>query len=172
MLRLLGVLFIFMGSFGYGLTYREQCRKRCEELINLELIFKILQSEITYKKQPLPSACREIGTRLGGREGKTLLEISQEMESGKGRAFGEVWEEKWTSYGEGSYLEQQEKEILLGFSSFAGYADENMQQEILKQHEETISRIRKGVEEESREKKKLVMTLSLSVGALLTILLL
>lgn len=172
MLRLLGVIFIFLGSLGYGLAYGEQQKKRCKELINLELIFKMMQSEITYKKQPLPCACREIGRKLGGREGKILQNISDEMASGRGRSFGDIWEEQWRIYGESSSLEPSEKEILLGFSSFAGYADENMQQGILKQHEENIGRIRKRVEEEGGEKKKLVMTLSLSVGALLTILLL
>ncbi|MBQ3105688.1 MAG: stage III sporulation protein AB [Lachnospiraceae bacterium] len=172
MLYFLGIFCIMTGAFGYGKAYMYRQKSHVLLLYRMESIFRLMQSEITYKKQSLPQACLEIGKRMPEKEGEILTEIGRQAQDGSGRGFREIWKEYWEVYLRDSPLELEERRILLEISQFTGYEDEHIQQEMLERQKERFADIRKRKEDKNREQNKLVMTLSLSAGALLILLLL
>ena len=172
MFRLLGVLLIIGGMTGLGQLYVQNIRFRIEELERWEYIFQLFQSQITYKKQPLPLACKEIGRKIRTKEGDILVSIGENIGNGQGGGFQKEWEKNWKLYLQDSYLSQEEKNGVLEFGTFTGFEEEMLQNNMLKQQQEKMKKFRFQVEEENREKKRVVMLLSSCAGILLVLVLL
>ena len=172
MFRLLGAVLVIGGMTGMGLLYEEKIRIRLEELERWEYIFQLFQSQITYKKQSLPFACKEIGKKIQTGEGETLIKIGEKIGNGEGNGFLKEWENSWKSELQNSYLSEEEKKCVLEFGSFTGFEEEMLQNNMLKQHQEKMKHFKFKVWEETREKKRVVMLLSSCAGILLVLILL
>lgn len=171
MLRLLGVILILGGMWGVGARYLEREKNRIQLLEKWEYIFSLLESEITYKKQPLSLAGREIGIKVKGEEGKILQKISEEIENGQGESFFYIWQEQWEDYLKKSNLAREEQDTIRDFSTFIGYEEEKLQNEMISMQKEKIKAFRIRVQEENREKQRIVLLLSSCGGILLVLVL-
>lgn len=172
MFRLLGGILIIGGMTGLGRLYVKNIQLKIEELERWEYIFQLFQSQITYKKQPLPLACREIGGKISTKEGAVLVNIGEKIGNGQGAGFRKEWEKHWQPYLQDSYLSQEEKNCVLEFGTFTGFEEEMLQNNMLKQQQEKIRNFRLQVQEETREKKRVIMLLSSCAGILLVLILL
>ena len=171
MLDLLGGILIIMGTTGFGYLYMEKERKRMELLERIIYLFSLLKSEITYKKQPLPHACRVCGEKIR-EEGRLLKEIAEKIEEGEGERFGEVWKSKWKEYLKGSSLTPEEKSRVLDFSSFIGYEEEELQEKMMEYQCKEFTLQADKVREELEKKKRVVILLSSCLGILFVLILL
>lgn len=171
MLDLLGSILIIGGMTGFGFLYLEKEKKRMDELGHVAYLFMLLKSEVSFKKQPLPCACRTSGEKLQERIGKVLKEIADEMDTGRG-GFKELWKEKWKIYLRTSFLSQEEQKKVLNFSGFIGYEEESMQENMMEQQVEEFTRLKDRVREELEKKRKVVLTLSSCMGILFVLILL
>ncbi|MGN0306413.1 MAG: stage III sporulation protein AB [Lachnospiraceae bacterium] len=171
MLNLLGGILVIGGMTGFGFLYLEKEQKRVEELQRLAYLFKLLKSEITFKKQPLPYACRDSGEKIKEKEGELLEKIAEEMEEG-GRSFQEIWRGRWKEQLKASALLEAEKQKVLGFSSFVGYEEEALQKNMMECQIEEFTLLADKVREELEKKKRVVLLLSSCMGILFVLILL
>jgi len=62
--------------------------------------------------------------------------------------------------------------MVLDFSIFIGFENQEMQEKMLVSQREKWKKVRERVQEESREKRKIIMLLSFSTGVLIVLILL
>ena len=85
MLQILGAIMIIGGVIGLGYDYAEKEQRKIVFAETWEYIMYMFLSEITYKKQPLSLACKEIGEKTEGEEGRFLKAISERAEKRKAK---------------------------------------------------------------------------------------
>ncbi|MBQ9990773.1 MAG: stage III sporulation protein AB [Lachnospiraceae bacterium] len=172
MLDLLGSILIIGGMTGLGILYLEKERQQMGELEQFSYLFRLLKSEISFKKQPLPFACRCAGEKIKGEKGRILKEIAGEMDGGSGRSFSQLWKEKWGSFLQTSCLTCEEQQRVVDFSAFVGYEEESMQENMMEHQIEEFRRLAERKREELEKKKRVVMLLCSCIGILFVLILL
>jgi stage III sporulation protein AB len=164
-------MLVMAGMTGFGLALREKEEKRVEELITWEYIFRLLEGQISYQRQPLPLACMEIGAKVGSKEGKMLRQLGEAMEAGQEYSFVPAWNRKWQEYRKLSFLTKAEQAMVGEMAVFTGIEEEDLLKSLLERQQERIGSYRKKLQEEEREKKRIILWLS-SFGGLLLVLIL
>lgn len=170
-MQILGALFIIFGGLGVGYGYAEKERKKIALIEKWECIMYLFLSEITYKKQPLCLACREIGERTEGEEGIFLKHIGERMEERKAKGFGSIWQEECIRYFNREKISEEEQVLLLEFGVLTGFEDEDMQKKMIEKQGEKWKKIRLQKQEEYQERKRLAMILSSCVGIMIVLIL-
>ena len=64
MLRLVGALFLVIGSVGMGAWIKERLKGKLEEVYQIRHIFQLFQNEIIYSRASLPEACLRISGQV------------------------------------------------------------------------------------------------------------
>ena len=172
MLQLLGGVLIISGMLGLGMSYLEKEKQRIATLEKWEYITELYVNEILFKKQPLSLASMEIGKKIRGIEGKVLHSIGEKLQNGQEDFFADIWKKEWKNSRKEMVLSKEEMELILQFQSFTGFENEEIQKKMILVQQEKWKKIRERVQEENREKKKIVMLLSFSVGMLIVLILL
>lgn len=172
MLQVLGSLFIIMGTLGLGIRYLDKERQRVHFLEKWEYITELFISEVTYHKQPLSLASIEIGKKIGGTEGERLKIIGERIRDGDQHSFSEIWNKEWSGALKKIPLKREEKIMVLEFSVFIGFENQEMQEKMLISQREKWKKVRERAQEEGQEKRKIVMLLSFSIGILIVLILL
>lgn len=172
MLDLLGVALIIGGMTGFGISYLEQEQDKVKELEEFSYLFRLLKSEIMFKRQNLPDACKMAGEKLGGEKGKILLSITEAMDYGDGGNFSELWRQKWRKWAERSNLGKEERQRVIGFSFFVGYEEDGLQEKMIGNQVEEFNRMAEEKREELKEKRRVVLLLFSCMGILIALILL
>lgn len=172
MFQILGAFLVIAGMTGLGFSYMERLQERVRLLQRWEYIFRLFQSEVSYKKQPLSLASFDIGDKIKGREGEILKEIGEKLDSGQEGSFPMIWEEQWKNYLKASSLSSEEKEEIIGFASFTGFEEEELQHNMLQIQKNKMEKFGKEVQQESKEKRRVVILISSCIGIFLVLLLL
>lgn len=171
MLQVLGAVMIICGGMGIGYDYAEKERKKIAFAEKWECIMYMFLSEITYKKQPLSLACKEIGEKTEGEEGKFLNGISEHMEKRKTEGFHFIWQNECIKYFNKKKVSREEQILIQEFGVLTGFEDENMQKKMIEKQAEKWKKIRLQKQEEYQERKRLVMVLSSCVGIMIVLIL-
>ena len=64
MLRIIGSLLLIAGSIGFGYCVQDIRKRRIAEMKQFIYLFRLLKSEIMYRREPLLSGCRHAGDKL------------------------------------------------------------------------------------------------------------
>ena len=133
--------------------------------------FSILESEVNYSRTTLPEGLERTGLKVGGRFGTCLCEISSQMRGGSGILFSAAWDQRIGIWLKETCLREKERELLLSFPGFTGFSDGQLQRlEIQRFGDELKCTERKAAEEE-KERRKLIMSLSVMAGIFTAVLL-
>ena len=169
--KLAGCILIIGGCIGFAGSV---CRDMAERLLLMKRIrnvYENLKYYIAYQKATIPEA---------------LLHLSQEEGEPFAAAFGAVYNE---CYGEGgdfsgiwhSHMERalsktplkdKEKELFYAFPSCLGFMEENAQAAALDKLLREVGHCVEALENERKNKDRMVMSLGAACGVLLSILLL
>ncbi|NLL76771.1 MAG: hypothetical protein GX235_05940 [Clostridiales bacterium] len=171
MLRFIGIVLLMSGSFGLGWSLKNRMKENLNSLYQIQQIFKMLQNEITYSKASLPEACRRIGYKVKEPYGNAFEEIYEKMLINSGCSFSEIWKQSMKKYLNGVTLSEEEKKICLDFGDCAGYVDGKMQAQAIEQYIHRLELSVKKLEEDIINKSKVIMSLSVMGGLLITIIL-
>ena len=172
MLHLLGAVLVVIGMVGFGMSYLERERQRISLLEKWEYIMELYLNEIIYKKQPLSLASIEVGRKIQGCEGEVLRRIGEKLGNGMEDFFSEVWKKEWKNILKELELSKEEKELVIQFQTFTGFENEEIQKNMILVQQEKWKKIRERAQDENREKKKIILVLSFSVGMLIVLILL
>lgn len=172
MLKLIGAALVTAGAAGLGISYRQDLKDRLYHTKCLYTILELLESEISYSKAALPEACRMISYRTKKPYSSGLYNVWKIMNSNSGLTFSLVWKQEMGKCMHDIPIGSTEKEEFLNFADSTGYADNQMQLKMLEKCKKSVGEAIKHQEERMENKSKVVMSMGLIGGLLLTIVLL
>lgn len=142
---------------------------RLKDLEDLKNMIKILETEMSYKKDPLPNAFARIATYKDNRAMDLLWDCSQSMKDNT--AFHHCWEQAVDQTYDASYLNQEDLLILKDMGLQLGKSDIQGQSAMFSLANVKLDEQIKNAEEEKKTKGKMYKSLGFSIGAVVAIIL-
>lgn len=170
MLKLAGCGMVMAGCLGTALVWCRDFRQRLLLLKEIRTIYEDLKYYISYQKITVPDALFKLSENRNMFFSAVFLEIYEEQQEGR-EEFPGIYARRLRGVLLKTPLKKEEGRLLLAFPSCLGFMEERAQagalDELLR---ETTQRI-KLLEEEQKNKNKMVISLGLAVGGFLSILL-
>lgn len=169
-IKIIGGLFLLSSATAIGFLKAEELNERVKRLQELKRVIMILQGELRFHRAELSEAFENVAERVEAPFESFLYKMAKELEQGNSGGYSVVWREnsKKLLKSEGFLKEDALLLELLGNS--LGYLDLTMQTENLNlaliRTEEAIEHAK----EQQKSKGKLYQTMGVTVGALLTLL--
>lgn len=169
-LKIIGSLFLMISAAAIGFLKAEELQERVKRLQELKRMMILLQGELRFHRAGLSEAFESVAERVEEPFRGFLNETAQRLEQREMGGFDSVWQEtaKKLLWKEGFLKE--DVQLLELLRSSLGYLDLKMQTETLNlailQTEDAI----KLAKEQQESRGKLYQTMGVTVGALLTLL--
>lgn len=161
---------VMTGCTGIGAVICQDHNRRIVLLRQIRDIFEDMKYYISYQKAAVPEAVLRLSEKERSPFSDTFYEIYEE--TCMGGNFPDVWKSYMGKALAGVPLCEKEKKILLDFPSCLGYMEEGAQAAALDElQREVVQRIEE-LSGEQKNKNKMVISLGLAGGVLLSILLL
>lgn len=169
-IKIIGGLFLMSSATAIGFLKAEELRERVKRLQELKRMMLLLQGELRFHRAELSEAFENVSERMEAPWEDFLKEVSGRLKQRETGGFEHVWIEcaKVLLRSEGFIKEDFQLLELLG--SGLGYLDLTMQTETLNL---TMIRTDEAIEQAKKQqdsKGKLYQTMGVTVGALLTLL--
>ena len=171
MIKLAGCIMIIFGCAGMANAWCTEQKRRLVMLRQIRKIYEDMKYYITYQKTTIPEALHRISENKELFLADAFNEIYEEQKKGE-KNFPENWERQMERALAQTPLRSQERRLLLDFPSCLGFMKEDAQAGALDELLREVIRQIEEPEEERKSKNKMVMSLGLAGGILLTILLL
>ena len=171
MQKILGVIFVIIGSLGVGYFYIE---KENQKIVFIEMwdnILSMFTNEISYKKQSLAFAAYEIGKRLGGKEGECFGQIYQRMMEHNRERFSYIWKDEWGKYFKNRKTSPKERALIEEFVNVTEFDDEEILVRVIEEQQKKWRNLRIEIAEGQQERKKIIWTLSMCFSLMLILIL-
>lgn len=172
MYKLLGIFCILLGCFGWGNAKAGQEKDRVRHLRTLFHILGQMRSEISYGKHTMPEICLLLAELNDGCYKTCFSRIYEGSREENGRDFPKVWESETTACLKPLPLREDEREMLVGLPKTLHFQEEDGQAGRIAQAERFLEGRYRQAEETYENKVKMIRSVSILTGLLLTILLL
>lgn len=168
--KMTGALFVLgsSGYFAYVLNGRMDQRKT--ELRRLYSILLQLKSEIQYMANPLPFSFEKLGQQEQPPFSEWFARLEQRLQEKEKKPFTDIWEEELLYLYDISALKREDIDPLLSLKDKLGTLDITVQIKALDYVLLQVERNRQSLEEELKQKKKMVMSISVFIGFMTLIL--
>lgn len=171
-LKIIGSALTISSCAAIGMYFSLILKKRIEELRELANCFTVIRGDIRYAKTTLPESLLGVGERTNGVFRPFFLGVAQQLISGEGNSFQQIWEEQIEKQLEESCLTKKDKSILNSLGETLGYLDSELQLDTLEIY---IQRLKEEIQDSSKvvlEKTKIYSLLGVMGGIFVTIILL
>lgn len=170
--KIIGVICILAGSAGIGNLMVGQHRDRIRYLRELIQFVRRMQDEISYGKHTLPEICLILADDRDVWYAPYLEEIHRQMILGDGTGLKEVWAVQMEACLRGLPLQQEEKDVMIKLPVCLGMQEEIRQAMSFDQSVELLTGKCRQAEEAYENRARMIHSVSILAGLLLTILLL
>ncbi len=171
MLQLTGCFMVIGGCIGFAGSLCRDISLRLALLKQIQGIYESLKYYIAYQKAAVPDALLELSRKEPEPFGEAFEAVYTGIYEGK-ENLPLLWKEQMDKVLTRTPLKRQEKKLLYDFPFCLGFMEENAQAKALEALlHETALQIEQ-LEQEKRNKNKMIMSLGVSVGILISILLL
>ena len=168
-LKIIGSLFLMTSAALIGFLKAEELRTRVKMLQEMKRMMLLLQGEFRFHKAELSEAFLGVSERAGEPFSEFLFGISKKIESRNAGGFEGIFHEESEKLLEAEGFCKEDLHLLELLQNSLGYLDLTMQTETLNQAvmqtEEAIEQAKKQFEIKGR----LYRTMGVTVGALLTL---
>lgn len=171
MWKLTGFVLIIAGSSGMAWSICRQNKSRLELLKQMRDIYENMQYYISYQKAAIPEVLWQLVQRTGTPFSQAFANISTQVQE-EGADFGNIWRKQMTNVLSETALKEQDRKLLIGFPSYLGFMEEGAQAAALDEPLRELERRIGDMEKEQRDKNRVIMSLGIAGGFLLSILLL
>ncbi|MCM1126604.1 MAG: stage III sporulation protein AB [Lachnospiraceae bacterium] len=171
MLQLMGCALIIAGCLGVAWVICRDNNSRLFWLKQIREIYENMKYYIAYQKTTVPEALLRISEKEKEPFAAAFYEIYEECREGNG-GFPDVWKIRMEKLLACSSLKGEERKLLMDFPSCLGYMEEGAQAGALDELQREVIRRIEELSGEQKSKNKMVMSLGLAGGVLLSILLL
>lgn len=171
MLQLTGCLLIIAGCTGIAAVLCGDLKSRILLLRQISEIYENMKYYISYQKATVPEALLRLSEREKEPFSEAFLEIYERMNE-EGGNLPEIWREQMGKALAHTPLCVKEKKLMLDFPSCLGYMEEEAQAGALNELLRETTRQIEELSGEQKNKNKMMMSLGIAGGVLLSILLL
>lgn len=171
MFRLLAAILILYGSIGFSFRLCQELRQRLRSIEQMQEIFRLFQSEISYSRAALPDVCLAVSGRVSEPYKGTMREIYEETIKRSGTQFPDIWHAKMTQCLEKLPLKKEEREIFLEFGNRLGVCDWEMQVAMLEKHRAQLEGLYIQLKSAMANKEKVITSMGILGGLMLIIIL-
>ncbi len=176
MLKLMGALFLIAGCAGFGWCACMEMDGRIGQLHTLVRAFAMLEREVGGSMATLPEGMERVGRKLEGSLGTCFQRIGSIVRAGQedfsGATFEETWQKEILDYLKDTCLKKKDRQMLLSFPDYTGFLDGQMQLLNLKQFGREMECAEEKAVQEAENRKKAVLSLSVTCGFLAVVVLL
>lgn len=171
MLQLTGCILVIIGCSGIAAVMCRDYNERLRILTAIRDVYEDLKYYISYQKLTVPEALLRLSEKEGAPFSETFYDIYEEV-SGKNISLPDAWRKRVGQALALTALNEKEKKFLMDFPACLGYMEEDAQKGALDElQRQTICRIEE-LSGEQKNKNRMVMSLGIAGGILLSILLL
>lgn len=170
MLKLLGLLFLFVDCVFLGWNQSHGLKKRLELLEELKRLLLLLSGEIRCGHATLPEAFFQVGKKARSPYGEFFIKVSEELNGEVRKPLQEVFERQLKNL-HSSGLWKEDLELLLDLGKALGYLDLTMQLSTLKLYEDMLDASIQKAAGEYGPKAKMYRYLGVLGGLFLVVLL-
>ncbi|MDO5424469.1 MAG: stage III sporulation protein AB [Eubacteriales bacterium] len=171
MLKMAGLLFLFLGCTGAGLAVSASLGERVRLLEEMKHMLKLLAGEIRHGHASLPEAFFQTGKRCKPPFSGFLREAARMMEESSGMGLAEIVRTAGERELKASALKPDDREILLELGERLGVLDVESQLGILELSWEQAGRQADAAREAYRQKSRVARYLGVLSGLFLVVLL-
>lgn len=169
-IKIVGSLFLMCSAAAIGFLKAEELKIRVKRLQELKRMMILLQGELRFHRASLSEAFESVAGRMEEPFQSFLNETSERLEQREAGGFEGIWEEMSERLLQTEGFRKEDERFLEVLRNGLGYLDLTMQTETLNlaliQAEEAI-----GIAKEQQQNRgKLYQTMGVTVGALLTLL--
>lgn len=169
-IKIIGCLFLMSSAAAIGFLKAEELKERVKKLQELKRMIMLLQGEMRFHRAALSEAFENVSVRVEEPFSSFLNETARRLEQRESGGFDVVWKEMSGKLLREEGFLKEDGELLELLRSSLGFLDLSMQTETLNlaiiRTEESIELAKKQLE----AKGKLYQTMGVTVGALLTLL--
>ena len=169
MLKILLCGVIILASGGLGILTAQKFTERLRDLEDLKAMVKILETEMRYKKDPLPRAFARIAEYKDNRAMDLLWECSQQMQ--RSQSIGHCWELALSAAYENSCLKENDLIIIKDMGLQLGKSNLTGQTAMFSFINDKLNAQIREAEQEKKSKGKMYKSLGFGIGVMLAIIL-
>lgn len=129
MMKMMGLLFVFLGISGYGISLCGEYRRRLMALKNVEELIACLLGYISYERDTLLEALKNCEKRLGGRNQIFLQMVLEKLDMKEGDPLSKIWKQCCMVWED--ELEEKDLKQLQELFEQSGYLEGKMQLHVL-----------------------------------------
>lgn len=170
--KAVGVAFILLGCIGWGSLQIGKERERIRHLHALCRILLRICSEIGYGRHTLPEICQLLSQERESDYSCYFKRIYEKTALEGAASFPGQWEAQMASCLEKLPLREDEREVFISLPDRLGFPEERGQAESIGQAGEFLAARCRQAEEAWGDRSKMIRSVSILAGLLLTILLL
>lgn len=172
MYKIVGTLCILAGCAGFGCARVRQEKDRIRYLRGFIHVIRRIQDEISYGKHTLPEICRILADESEAWCAPYFEEIYRQMMQESGRGLKEAWDGQMKACMQDLPLQEEERDIIMKLPAFLGLQEETRQAMSFSQSVELLGRKCRQAEDAYENRAKMIHSVSILAGLLLSILLL
>lgn len=169
-IKIIGSLFLMTSAAAIGFLKADELSERVKRLKELKRMMVLLQGELRFHRAGLAEAFEHVSDRVEPPFSGFLKETSEKLDRMDSGGFEQVWREMSKKHLCGEGFCREDLQLLELLRSSLGYLDLTMQTDTLElailQTEDAI----KTAAELKEKRGKLYQTMGITVGALLTLL--
>lgn len=149
-------------TMGYLISYGYV--QRLSQLRYLHLSFQLLETEIIYASNPLPIAMKKVGEKSNKTISKIFIDTYNYLHSKMGYSIEQVWNMALNNYFKQTFLNKEDKEILMDFGKNLGFTDKENQIKNFRLIYLQLEKQQKIAEQLRTKNEKMCKSLGLLVG--------
>lgn len=172
MLKLAGILLLMAGCSGLGINKVAEEKRRIRELREIRRMVLRIQNEMTYGKRALPEICLLFGQCMEEPYRNAFREIFRRLEENGGSSLNRIWREQLEDCMRNLPLHREEKNILCRLPEYLGILDEKQQAADIGQSLDMLAAHIAQAEKEYENRARVIMSVSITAGIFIVILLL
>lgn len=171
MVKLILSIIILLSCILAGQLKARHFENRVGHIQDYITAIRILESEMTYRLDPLPEIFLRIGSSNDNLAGKLFATASRMLKETQHHDFAQFWKEATFQVYEASSLTEADKEVIAAFGVELGQTDMENQRGLFARSTSLMEVQLAEAMEEKRTKGKMYKSLGAAIGAFIVILL-
>lgn len=169
-LKILGSVFLLASTASIGFLKAGELKIRTERLNELKKVMLLLQGEFRFRRAPIPEAFEAVSKKAEAPFAGFLESVAAELEAGKSGNFLSIWEKQCGELLSWEGMKREDQQLLEQLGSSLGCFEVTLQLEMLQGVIRQTEEVLKTAKEQQEVRGKLYQTMGVSLGALLTLL--
>lgn len=169
MLRIIGIIIVFLSCTYIGFYYGENFKKRSKQLNSILKSILFLNNEVIYTNTPIPEALKYVSLKVEEPISFILYRASDKLLKGESVSVYEAFNEEYKNTKSEFNLHEDDKRIVRDFLRSLGESGVYGQDKLFNLTTENIKLNCKIAEELAKKNIKMCRAMGLCIGAMISI---